>query len=91
MVMAKGLALAAASFGVWRFPPIVNLMTRRNALGPSLEIVPRDRSVGPVDLHGLDDSVKVQQIGPRLQKIYAPCSEHQLEMDTLIEALDRKL
>jgi hypothetical protein len=67
-------------------------MSRRNAPGPSFEIVPRDRPLRRLDRRGNDGSIEAQQLGPRLQKLYSPCSaQHPEDISMLIVALDRKL
>jgi hypothetical protein len=66
-------------------------MSRRNAPGPSFEIVPRDR---PLRRHTRadDGSIEAQQLGPRLQKVYSPCTgQHPEDIRTLIVALDHTL
>jgi hypothetical protein len=67
-------------------------MSRRNAPSPNLEIVPRDRAVRRVPARVSDESIEAQQLGPRLQKIYSPCTDQQPEdIRMLIVALDHKL
>jgi hypothetical protein len=67
-------------------------MSRRNAPGPSFEIVPRDRPLRRLDTRGKDSSIEAQQLGPRLQRVYSPCSgQHPEDIRMLIVALDHKL
>jgi hypothetical protein len=67
-------------------------MSRRNAPGPNFEIVPRDRPVTRRRMHARDELLEAQQLGPRLQRIYSPCTDQQPDdMRMLIVALDRKL
>jgi hypothetical protein len=72
--------------------PFVNHMSRRNAPGPNFEIVPRDRAVRRLQPRVRIESIEAQQLGPRLQKLYSPCTEQQPEgIRMLVLALDRKL
>jgi hypothetical protein len=67
-------------------------MSRRNAPGPSFEIIPRDRALRRPDRRANDASLEAQQLGPRLQRLYSPCiDQHPEDMRMLIVALDRKL
>ncbi|MEA2855998.1 MAG: hypothetical protein QOH98_319 [Methylobacteriaceae bacterium] len=67
-------------------------MSRRNAPGPNFEIVPRDRPVTRQRMQARDELLEAQQLGPRLQRIYSPCTDQQPDdMRMLIVALDRKL
>jgi hypothetical protein len=70
----------------------VKTMSRRNAPGPSFEIVPRDRPLRRRDMRADDGSIEAQQLGPRLQKVYSPCTgQHPEDIRTLIVALDHRL
>jgi hypothetical protein len=72
--------------------PFVKIMSRRNAPGPSFEIVPRDRPLRRRDTRADDGSIEAQQLGPRLQKVYSPCTgQHPEGIRTLIVALDHTL
>jgi hypothetical protein len=66
-------------------------MSRRNAPGPNFEIVPRDRPVTRLRMYARDDSPEAQQLGPRLQRLYSPCTDQPEDMRMLIVALDHKL
>jgi hypothetical protein len=67
-------------------------MSRRNAPGPSFEIIPRDRPLRRLDARGLASSLEARQLGPRLQRLYSPCTDqHPDDIRTLIVALDHKL
>ena len=67
-------------------------MSRRTAPGPNFEIVPRDRALRRPDLHAGHESAEAQQLGPRLRKLYSPCTtEHPHDIRMLIVALDHKL
>jgi hypothetical protein len=67
-------------------------MSRRNAPGPSFEIVPRDRSLRRLDARLNERSLEAQRLGPRLQKLYSPCTDqHPEDIRMLMIALDHKL
>jgi hypothetical protein len=70
---------------------IANLMTRRDVSAPNLEIVPRDGPLTRLRSDAREETVEAKRFGSRLQKLYAPCTEPQDEMKTLIVALDSKL
>jgi hypothetical protein len=66
-------------------------MSRRNAPGPAFEIIPRDRPVRR-SAGRVRQFVEAQQLGPRLQKVYSPCTDqHPNDIQMLMVALDRKL
>jgi hypothetical protein len=72
--------------------PFVKIMSRRHAPGPNFEIVPRDRAVRRWPARVRNDSMAAEQLGPRLQKIYSPCTDrHPDDIGMLIVALDREL
>src|SRR3954451_3537347 len=71
---------------------VVTLMSRRNAPGPSFEIVPRDRLLRRTDARAGHALAEAQQLGPRLRKLYSPSTaEHPEDMRMLIVAIDGKL
>jgi hypothetical protein len=66
-------------------------MSRRNAPGPSFEIVPRERPLRRLDTRDKEGSIEAQQLGPRLQRLYSPCNgQHPEDIRMLIVALDHK-
>src|SRR3954447_21841993 len=68
--------------------PFMNVMSRRTAPGPSLEIIPRDRLLRRADPRANHGSIEAQQLGPRLQRLYCPASsQHPDDIRTLIVAL----
>src|ERR1700744_3495581 len=72
--------------------PFAKIMSRRHAPGPNFEIVPRDRAVRRWPARVRNDSIAAEQLGPRLQKLYSPCTDrHPDDIGMLIVALDRKL
>jgi hypothetical protein len=72
--------------------PFVTIMSRRNAPGPSFEVIPRDRLLRRTDARANDRSTEAQQLGPRLRKLYSPATaENPDEMRILIVAIDGKL
>jgi hypothetical protein len=71
---------------------LVTLMSRRNAPGPSFEIVPRDRLLRRTDARAGHALAEAQQLGPRLRKLYSPSTaEHPEDMRMLIVTIDGKL
>ena len=42
-------------------------------------------------MYARDDSPEAQQLGPRLQRLYSPCTDQPEDMRMLIVALDHKL
>jgi hypothetical protein len=67
-------------------------MSRRNAPGPSFEVIPRDRLLRRRDTHARHESTEAQQLGPRLRKLYSPSTpEHPEDIRRLIVAIDGKL
>jgi hypothetical protein len=67
-------------------------MSRRNAPGPSFEIIPRDRPLRRLDARVNEAPLEAQQLGPRLQRLYSPCTDqHPHDIRMVIVALDHKL
>jgi hypothetical protein len=91
-VKAEGLIESATTTLLRITEPFVNIMSRRNAPGPSFEIVPRDRLLRRTDARAGHALAEAQQLGPRLRKLYSPSTaEHPEDMRMLIVAIDGKL
>jgi hypothetical protein len=89
---AEGLIESATTTLLRITEPFVNIMSRRNAPGPSFEVIPRDRPLRRADVRANHGSIEAQQLGPRLRKLYSPpVAEHPDDIRMLIIAIDGKL